>query len=303
MLDGTYVAIVTPMRSGAVDRAALAALLERLIEAGVDGVVPCGTTGESPTLSEAEQRQLIEDTISTVSGRVRVIAGTGSNCTAHAVEMTRFAASAGADGALLIAPYYNKPTQEGMYRHFAEIASAVALPLVLYNAPGRCGVEISAATIVRLHRDFAHIAAVKHATGSADGASLLMTQSDITVLSGDDSMTLPLLALGAKGVISVIANILPREMGELVRSARRGELERARELHLRLFPLAHALLALETNPIPIKTAMSMVGLCSDEMRLPLCAMGEANRDRLRDLVQPWVGAIRGASAAALSGRA
>lgn len=303
MFKGAFTALVTPFRDGKVDYDRLAANVEFQISEGIDGLVPVGTTGESPTLSHDEHDKVIEAVVEAAAGRVPIIAGTGSNATDEAIRLTVHAKEVGANASLQVNPYYNKPTQEGMYRHFAEIATAVELPLVLYNAPGRCGVEIGAATIARLHRDFGHITAVKHATGSADGASVLMTQSDITVLSGDDSMTLPLLALGAKGVISVIANILPREMGELVRAGLKGEMERARELHLRLFPLAQALLSLETNPIPIKTAMSMLGLCSDEMRLPLCAMGEANRDRLRDLVQPWVGAIRGASSSAMSSRA
>ena len=290
MFDGTYVALVTPFRGEGVDRTALAALLERLIEAGVDGVVPCGTTGESPTLTAAEHREVVELTVSIVAGRVRVIAGAGSNCTAETVELTRHAAEAGADGALLIAPYYNKPTPEGLYRHFARVAEHVELPIVLYNAPGRCGVEIAVRTIVRLRRAWPHIVAVKHATGSMDGASMLRAESDIQVLSGDDSMTLPLISVGAVGVISVIANLLPREMVELVRAAREGELGRARELHRQLFPLAHALLALETNPVPIKTALSMMGWCGGELRLPLCPMSEAHREQLRELLRPWAAA-------------
>jgi 4-hydroxy-tetrahydrodipicolinate synthase len=287
MFEGTYVALVTPFRGEGVDRTALVSLLERLLEAGVDGIVPCGTTGESPTLSAAEHREVVELTVSIVAGRARVIAGAGSNCTAETVELTRHAAEAGADGALLIAPYYNKPTQEGLYKHFARVAEHVELPIVLYNAPGRCGVEIAVPTIVRLRRAWPHIVAVKHATGSMDGASMLLAESDIQVLSGDDSMTLPLVAVGAVGVISVIANLLPREMVELVRAARGGDLDHARELHRRLFPLAHGLLALETNPVPIKTALSMVGWCGGELRLPLCPMSEAHREQLQELLRPW----------------
>ena len=287
MFEGTHVAIVTPFRGGKIDHQALTALVSSLIEAGVDGLVPCGTTGESPTLAPAEQDELIGAVVGLADHRVKVIAGTGSNDTAETVERTKRAARLGADGALLIAPYYNKPTQAGLYGHFAEVARRVELPLVLYNAPGRSGVEIQVATIARLEREFSHVVAVKHATGSVDSASALRCESGITILSGDDSMTLPLISIGAAGVISVIANLVPGDMVNLVRRAREGEWPGARELHEKMFPLAHALLALETNPIPIKAALAMTGKMADELRLPLCPLSDEHRRRLATLMAAY----------------
>ncbi len=284
MFDGTYVAIVTPFREGRIDREALSKLIEHLVDAGVDGIVPCGTTGESPTLSQQEHELLIETAVELVRRRIRVIAGTGTNDTAETVRRTRHAARWNADGALIVAPYYNKPTQEGLYRHYAEVATQVDLPVIVYNVPGRCGVEIESETIARLREDCERIVAVKHATGSVDSASALRCACDITILSGDDSMTLPLISVGATGVISVIANLVPAEMVELVRRARNGELDRAREIHNRLFPLSRAMLSLESNPIPIKAALAMTGRISEEFRLPLCPLGEANRRELARLM-------------------
>lgn len=284
MFEGTHVAIVTPFREGKIDRDGLAGLIGGLLDAGVDGIVPCGTTGESPTLSHQEHEGLIETVVGLVNGRALVIAGTGSNNTAEALRLTSYAARCGADGALIVAPYYNKPTQEGLYRHFAEIASGVSLPIVLYNAPGRCGVEIGVSTIVRLRESFSNIVAVKHATGSVDTASELRCASDITLLSGDDTLTLPLISVGAAGVISVIANLLPGDMSELVRRGRCGEMERAGELHRRLFPLSRAMLSLESNPIPIKAALAMTGKICEELRLPLCPLGDENRRELSRLL-------------------
>lgn len=284
MFEGTHVAIVTPFRDGKIDRDSLAGLIQGLIDAGVDGVVPCGTTGECPTLSHQEHEGLIETVVGLVNGRARVIAGTGSNNTAEALRLTSYAERCGADGALIVSPYYNKPTQEGLYRHFAEIASGVSLPIVLYNAPGRCGVEIGVSTIVRLRESFSNIVAVKHATGSVDTASELRCASDITILSGDDTLTLPLISVGAVGVISVIANLLPGDMSELVRRGRSGEMGRAGELHRRLFPLSRAMLSLESNPIPIKAALAMTGKMCEELRLPLCPLGDGNRRELSRLL-------------------
>ena len=287
MFEGTHVAMVTPFRNGSIDSEALAALVTGLIEAGVDGLVPCGTTGESPTLTSAEHDELIQAVVGLAGGRVQVIAGTGSNDTAETVERTRRAARLGADGALLIAPYYNKPTQEGLYRHFAEVAGRVELPLVLYNAPGRSAVEIQVPTIARLCRAFSHVVAVKHATGSVDSASALRCQCEVTILSGDDSMTLPLISIGAAGVISVIANLVPGDMVSLVGWARRGELTRARQMHEKMFPLAQALLALESNPIPIKAALAMTGRIAEEFRLPLCPLSDEHRRRLAALMTAY----------------
>ena len=287
MFEGTYVALVTPFRDGRIDQDALGALVNRLVDAGVDGLVPCGTTGESPTLTSREHEELIEAVVGLSGHRVKVLAGTGGNDTAATVTRTRYAARCGADGALVVSPYYNKPTQEGLYRHFAEIAGKADLPIVLYNIPGRCAVEIQVATIARLHQEFSNIVAVKHATGSMDGACELRAACDIAILSGDDTMTLPLISIGAVGVISVIANLLAAEMVALVGRARAGEMREARELHEKVFPLARAMLTLETNPIPIKAALAMTGKIAEELRLPLCPLSEDNRHRLAALMTTY----------------
>jgi 4-hydroxy-tetrahydrodipicolinate synthase len=287
MFEGTHVALVTPFRDGRIDYDALEALISDLLAAGVDGLVPCGTTGESPTLSSAEHEELIEAVVSQAGGRAKVIAGTGSNNTAETIRRTERAARLGADGALLIAPYYNKPTPQGLYRHFAAVAEKVELPIVLYNAPGRSGVEIPVQTIARLFREFPHVVAVKHATGAVDSASALGCECDITLLSGDDSMTLPLISIGGQGVISVIANLVPADMVNMVRLGLDSDMQRARELHARMFRLAHALLSLETNPIPIKTALAISGKISGELRLPLCPMGDENRRQLAALMTAY----------------
>jgi 4-hydroxy-tetrahydrodipicolinate synthase len=282
--SGTITALVTPFRGGAVDWQALEALVERQIDAGVDGLVPCGTTGESPTLSREEHAQVIERVIRAVRRRVPVIAGAGSNNTAEAARMSRHAAECGADGLLVVNPYYNKPTQAGLYEHFAAVARATRTPIVLYNIPGRCGVELSVATIARLRRDFPTIASVKHATGRVDDAAELMQVSDIEVVSGDDPITLPLMALGAVGVVSVLSNLAPRGVRRLTRAALDGDWAAARAAHREMFPLARALLSLETNPIPIKTALAMKGLCAEEFRLPMCPLAPENRTRLEALL-------------------
>jgi len=277
---GTMVALVTPFKDGRVDWSALDRLVDFHLESGTDALVPCGTTGESPTLSHEEHDAVIEAVIHRAAGRVPVIAGTGSNSTAEALRLTRHAREAGADAALMVAPYYNKPTPEGLYRHFAQIAEEVDIPIILYNIPGRCGVEIPPATIARLCRDYPKIIGVKHATGRTDDASELSTLCDIAILSGDDSMTLPLMAIGGVGVISVIANIVPKEMKALTDAALAGDFKTARMQHRKLFALAKDMLSLETNPIPIKTAMAMKGMLAEEFRLPLCPMSPANREKL-----------------------
>jgi len=257
------------------------------VEAGTDAIVPCGTTGESPTLTYEEHDRVIEEVVKRTRGKIPVMAGTGSNSTDEAIELTLHAKAAGAAGSLQVAPYYNKPTQEGLYLHFGKIAEACGeFPLVLYNIPGRCGIEISVATIARLHKDFPTIVGVKHATGSIDGASeLLATCPGIEVYSGDDSMTYPLMALGGAGVISVIANIIPKEVKALTAPALAGDLCAARKQHFALFGLAKAMLSLETNPIPIKTAMAIKGLVPEEFRLPMCKMAPANREKLREILK------------------
>ena len=282
--QGTITALITPFRDGEVDFQALEQLVERQIEAGVDGLVPCGTTGESPTLLGEEHARVIECVIRVASKRVPVIAGTGSNSTAHAVELSRHAAEAGADGLLIVSPYYNKPTQAGLYEHFSTVAKAVKVPIVLYNIPGRTGVEIAIPTIRLLYEEHDNVVAVKHATGQVGDAAELLQVCEIDVLSGDDPLTLPLMSIGAVGVISVLSNLAPRMVTRLTRAMLANDLEEARSAHRAMFPLAKALLSLETNPIPIKTALAMKGLCAEEFRLPLCPLAPENRLKLEALL-------------------
>ena len=271
---GSITALVTPFKKGKVDEQALVSIVKRQIASGTDGLVPVGTTGECPTLTHEEHHRVIQIVVRAAAGKVPVIAGTGSNSTEEAVSLTKFAKKAGADGALLAAPYYNKPTQEGLYRHYAAVAKAADLPIVLYNIPGRSVVNIAPETIARLSK-IPNIVAVKEASGSMDQASHIMTLCDIDVLSGDDSLTLPLLAMGGKGVISVLSNLLPGDVSAMVDAFFAGDHEKARKAHLKLFSLCRAMF-IETNPIPIKRAMSLLGYCSDELRLPLCEMSEHN---------------------------
>lgn len=281
---GTYTALITPFADGAVDEAALERLVEAQVEAGVEGVVPCGTTGESPTLSMDEHNRVVERVVRFARGRVAVVAGTGSNSTAEALRLSRHAAEAGADALLLVAPYYNRPTQEGLFRHFSAVARAVDLPIMLYNIPARCGVEIGIETMCRLRDAHANVRAVKHATGGVADAAALLAACDLAVLSGDDPITLPLMSLGAVGVVSVMSNLAPRSVRRLTQAALGGDLASARDAHRRLYPLARELLALATNPIPIKTAMALRGWCREEFRLPLCPLEEAKRAALRELL-------------------
>jgi 4-hydroxy-tetrahydrodipicolinate synthase len=276
MFSGTFTALVTPFRNGEVDVEALEGMVELQIQHGASGLVPCGTTGETPAMSEAEDRLVVETVVRAAKGRVPVIAGTSSNSTDMAIKYTRMAQEVGADGSLQVAPYYNKPTQEGLYRHFAAIAESTELPLVLYNIPGRTGVTISAETMGRL-AEIPTIVGVKDSTLSmnmiADVIDLCGEEFD--VLSGDDPMTLPLIALGGRGVISVASNVAPGAVSDMVNSLLSGDFERGRELHYELLPLFRSLFV-ETNPIPVKTAASLLGLCSDEMRLPLVPMEGEN---------------------------
>ena len=250
MFRGSIVALVTPFKNGQVDYKTLDALIEFHVEAGTDGLSPCGTTGESPTLSHQENNDVIAHVAKRANGRIKVVGGTGSNNTAEAIAMTLAAKNNGADGSLQVAPYYNKPTQEGLFRHFAAIAEAVDFPHILYNIPGRCGIEVSVDTIVRLRENCPNIVSVKHATGSMDGASELAVRSDIEILSGDDSMTLPLMAVGGVGVVSVLANIVPKDVKALTDAALAGDWETARKWHLKMFKLAKGLLTLEGQPHP-----------------------------------------------------
>ncbi len=280
MFTGSLVAIVTPFRKGKVDERALADLIEWQIAHGTNGIVPCGTTGESATLSHDEHNRVIELTVEVVRRRVPVVAGTGSNSTDEAIALTKHAKQAGADAALLITPYYNKPTQEGLYRHYRAVAEAVDLPLVLYNIPGRTGVNMLPATIARLTA-LPTIVGVKEGSGSVQQASDLvqMCGDRLTVLAGDDALTLPMMAVGGKGVITVTANIVPAEMARLVAAFTEGKIEEARRIHFKLSPLFAALF-FETNPIPVKEALSLMGKIDPELRLPLCSMAQDTREKL-----------------------
>ena len=286
--QGSIVAMVTPFRNGKIDESKVKELVELHVQQGTDGIVPCGTTGESPSLDHDETRRMIELTAAAAAGRIPVIAGTGSNSTAHAIELTKMAAQVGASAALVVNPYYNKPTQEGLYRHFRAVAEATALPIIVYNIQGRTAVNIETPTMERLVRDCPTIVGVKEASGSLDQMSqvILACGPDFSVLSGDDNVTLPLLAIGGRGVISVIANIVPRETSEMVHAALDGDWKRARDLHYKLFPLARAAF-LETNPIPIKEMMAMAGMIEPEFRLPMCRMGDGNREKLRAILTTY----------------
>ncbi len=273
MFKGCTVALVTPFRDGAVDEGALRELVRWHVEQGTPIISPVGTTGEAPTLSHDEHERVISVVLEAAAGKARVIPGTGSNATAEAIRLTRFAARAGADGALLVAPYYNRPSQEGMYRHFAAIAESTDLPLVLYNIPGRTGRNMEPETVERLAR-IGPIVAIKEAAGSLDQVSELLVRTDLTVLSGDDSLTLPMLAVGAQGVVSVVANLVPRDVMALVAAFEGGRLEEARMRHARLFPLCRDLLGLAPNPVPVKAALARLGRGNAELRLPLCPLDE-----------------------------
>ncbi|MCP9455819.1 MAG: 4-hydroxy-tetrahydrodipicolinate synthase [Nitrospira sp.] len=285
MFTGSLVAIVTPFRNGRIDERALADLIEWQIAQGTDGIVPCGTTGESATLSHEEHHRVIELTVDVVNRRVPVIAGTGSNNTDEAITLTKHAKRVGADGALLITPYYNKPTQEGLYRHYKAVAEAVDLPLVLYNIPSRTGVNMLPSTIARLSA-IDTIVGIKEGSGSVQQASdiVQLCGDRLTVLSGDDSLTLPMMAVGAKGVITVTANIMPTEMAQLVKAFAEGKVAEARRLHFWLAPLFTALF-LETNPIPVKEALGMMGKIDPELRLPLCPMAQEAKEKLRQVLK------------------
>ncbi|MEK6657883.1 MAG: 4-hydroxy-tetrahydrodipicolinate synthase, partial [Nitrospirota bacterium] len=277
----SMVAIVTPFKNGKIDEKALGDLIEFQISNGTDGIVPCGTTGESATLSYEEHNRVIEFTVEAVKRRVPVIAGTGSNSTDEAVMLTKHAKKAKADAALLITPYYNKPTQEGLYRHYKKIAEDVDIPLVLYNVPGRTGVNMLPQTVARLS-EIKNIAAIKEATGSLQQISetIQLCGDNIAVLSGDDFTALPTYAVGGKGVISVTANIIPKDMSAMWDAFEKGDLKEANRLHYKTFNL-HGLMFCETNPIPVKTALSLMGKCTAEFRLPLCQMSDANLEKLK----------------------
>lgn len=280
MFTGSLVAIVTPFRKGKLDERAFGDLIEWQIANGTNGIVPCGTTGESATLTHDEHHRVVRLTVEVANRRVPVIAGTGSNSTDEAISLTRHAKEDGADGALLITPYYNKPTQEGLYRHYKAVAESADIPQVLYNIPGRTGVNMLPSTVARLS-GLKNIVGIKEGSGSVQQASeiIQICGDRFTVLAGDDALTLPMMAVGGKGVITVTANVVPREMAQLVAAFLAGRIEESRRLHFRLSPLFAALFY-ETNPIPVKEALGMMGKIDPELRLPLCAMGADTREKL-----------------------
>ena len=282
MFAGTYTALVTPFRKGQVDYDGFRKLIEAQIAGGVDGIVPVGTTGESPTLSHDEHRDVIKAAVDIASGRIKVVGGTGSNSTEEAIGLTQDAEKAGADGALIVAPYYNKPSPEGLYRHFRAIAANTTLPIILYSIPGRCGIEIGVPVVARLAKDCPNIVAIKEAGGSVERVSQLRQAVPDTfeIISGDDSLTVPFISVGAVGVISVASNVAPGPVSELVRAARDGQMSRAEQLHRRLYPLFKNLF-IESNPSPAKYALSLTMGLSPELRLPLVEMGEENRQLVR----------------------
>ena len=287
-IQGSIVALITPFRNGKVDEPKLRELVDFHVKRGTDGIVACGTTGEDPGLSHDEHERVVEIIIQVAAGRLPVIVGTGSNSTAHTIELTKHAERVGASAALVVNPYYNKPTQEGLYRHFRAVTEETSLPVLVYNIQSRTAVNVETATLERLVRDCKNIIGVKEASGSLDQMSQVIAACgpDFIVLSGDDNLTLPLMAVGGRGVVSVIANIVPRDTADMVHAALEGDFKRARELHYRLYPLARAAF-LETNPIPIKEAMGMAGMIEPEFRLPMCRMGEANRAKLRAILTAY----------------
>ena len=288
MFKGSIVAIVTPFRNGTFDEQKFAELIDFHIKNGTSGVVPCGTTGESATLSFEEHEKVIEATVKKVNGRIPVIAGTGSNSTDEAIMLTRHAEKSGADASLQVAPYYNRPTQKGLYEHFKAVASAVKIPIILYNIASRTGVNIEPETIERLAKDCRNIVGVKEASGNLDQMSRIkaLCGDDFDLLSGDDSLTLPLLAIGGTGVISVAANIIPRDVSNMVAAFLDGDVKKARQLHYKMLPLIKAMF-IETNPIPVKTAMGMMGMCGADLRLPMCAMSVENQEKLKKALKDY----------------
>jgi 4-hydroxy-tetrahydrodipicolinate synthase len=288
MFRGTFTALVTPFRDGGIDISAFEQLIETQITAGITGIVAIGTTGESPTLSHEEREQVIQVAVDKANKRCLVLAGTGSNSTLHAIADTNRAEKLGVDAALLVGPYYNKPSQEGLFRHFKAIADATSLPIMLYNIPGRCGVDIVPETVARLAKECRNIVSIKEASGSVEriGELRRALPDEFTILSGDDSLTLPFMAVGAVGVVSVASNLFPSEVCALVRAAESGDLQLAASSHRKLLPLFKDLF-IEPNPVPVKTALGWRGAMSSEVRLPLCEMSEANQTRLRKTLEDF----------------
>ncbi|MFN3532805.1 MAG: 4-hydroxy-tetrahydrodipicolinate synthase [Candidatus Brocadia sp.] len=285
MFEGSFVALVTPFKNGQIDYKKLKELVEFHIENGTNGIVPCGTTGESATLSFDEHERMIGEVVGMSAGRIRVLAGAGSNNTMEALRLTRHAKKVGADGALLITPYYNKPTPEGLYRHYKLIAEDVDIPIVIYNVPSRTGISILPETVAKLS-EIKNIVGIKEASGSIDQTTQILQLCNITVLSGDDSLTLPIMSVGGKGVISVVANIVPADIAALTRYCLEGNFEAARKCHHKLFPLCKGMF-IETNPIPVKTAMKLLGKINGEMRLPLCDMTKEHENQLKNTLKNY----------------
>ncbi|OGF45953.1 MAG: 4-hydroxy-tetrahydrodipicolinate synthase [Candidatus Firestonebacteria bacterium RIFOXYC2_FULL_39_67] len=288
MFEGLVTALITPFKNYKVDEARVKENVEFQIKNKVSGLLPCGTTGESPTLSNEEHKKVIQLVLKAAKGRVPVMAGTGSNSTDEAVELTRYAKKIGCDAALMVSPYYNKPTQKGLYMHFKKVADTVDIPIMLYNIPGRTGVTIETATMLKLKNDCKNIIGVKEATGSLDMTSQIISAcgKDFCVMSGDDNLTLPIMSVGGKGVISVISNIMPGKVAEMTAAYARKEIKKAIELHYFLFPLIKAAF-IETNPIPIKTAMMLAGMDTGEMRLPMCEMEDGTFEKLKEVLKGY----------------
>ena len=286
MFRGTYTAIVTPFKGGKIDEPALERVIKAQIKGGVDGIVPVGTTGESPTLTYEEHIHVVARAVEIAAGRVKVMAGTGGKSTNEAVYLTKAAEQAGADCSLQVAPYYNKPTQEGLYQHFKTIADATKLPIILYSIPGRCGIEIAIETVTRLAKDCKNIVGIKEAGGAPDRVSQLRAAlgQKFAIFSGDDSLTLPFMAVGADGVVSVASNVVPKEVSQMVRLFSEGNVRGALKIHAKLFPLFRNLF-IETNPVPVKAALAMLGTVEEEYRLPLVKMQAKNRDVLKETLE------------------
>ncbi|HBR15452.1 MAG TPA: 4-hydroxy-tetrahydrodipicolinate synthase [Candidatus Omnitrophica bacterium] len=288
MFKGSIVALVTPFKNGRVDEEEIKKLVEFHIQSGTNGILPCGTTGESPTLSHEEHKKVIEICIKAVAGRVPVLAGTGSNATDEAVTLTKHAAKAGAQGALIVSPYYNKPTQKGLYLHFKEIADNVDIPIILYNIAGRTAVNIEPSTMAKLANDCKNIIGVKEASGSLDQMQLVksLCPKNFLLFSGDDALTLPVLSIGGVGIISVVANIIPADVVKLIELFNSGRLSEAQKLHYKMLPLIRSMF-IETNPIPIKKAMELLSLCRGELRLPLCEISEENAVNIKAALKEY----------------
>jgi 4-hydroxy-tetrahydrodipicolinate synthase len=288
MFSGSIVALVTPFKNGKVDEKKLKELIDFQIKNGSTGVVPCGTTGESATLSTAEHERVIEITIEQANKRIPVIAGTGSNSTEEAINLTKHAAASGADASLQVSPYYNRPTQRGLYEHFKAIALAVDIPIILYNIASRTGVNIEPETIAKLARDCKNIVAVKEASGNLEQMSRIkaLCGDNFDLISGDDALTLPVLSIGGTGIISVVANLVPKDVAKMVSEFNKGNIKKAGELHYKLLPLIKAVF-LETNPIPVKTAMGLLGMCAPDLRLPMCEMSPENLEKLKKALKDY----------------